>query len=309
MPINLKITSLSTKVHHPNNTIKHISMKLLPPRQPLLPPKATAAKVIILPSFIFFSMMMPLTLTLFASMQLFFVGSTVGPLVDSLHNQCLLAYDVAPITISNPAASWESALFCSSWAVPPLLGVAYIVLGFILPKLLANITGGNYNCQTTDEGELRNKAIWAVISTAFIIKLSEYLQTHDIIALGSPALMLDAQTNLGIMAAADAVQWLALDRTPVALLAATITAVGGPLSEMPFVAHGFWHYLPESADYLPLSGYVFQSGGIADELASMLLGEGYEDLSLSSITGPCYFAVTLDAIALGRYFYQSSESD
>eukprot|EP00543_Licmophora_paradoxa_P018439 CAMPEP_0202470410 /NCGR_PEP_ID=MMETSP1360-20130828/81531_1 /ASSEMBLY_ACC=CAM_ASM_000848 /TAXON_ID=515479 /ORGANISM="Licmophora paradoxa, Strain CCMP2313" /LENGTH=53 /DNA_ID=CAMNT_0049096107 /DNA_START=32 /DNA_END=190 /DNA_ORIENTATION=- len=46
-------------------------------------------------------------------------------------------------------------------------------------------------------------------------------------------------------------QWLVLDGTPAALLAATITSVGGPLSELPFVANGFWHYLPEAGDYLP----------------------------------------------------------
>ena len=117
--------------------------------------------------------------------------------------------------------------------------------------------------------------------------------------------MLDAQTNLGIMTAADVMQWIALDCTPVALVAATITAIGGPLSELPFVAHGFWHYLPESANYLPLNG--IGSEDIVHPLGSTLLGEGFQDLSLSSITGPCYFAVTMDAIALGRYFYQSSE--
>ncbi|KAL7536241.1 hypothetical protein ACHAXR_007007 [Thalassiosira sp. AJA248-18] len=261
-------------------------------RPPLLPPTSTSAK-------------------------LFIVGATVGPLVDSLHNQCLLDYDIAAIALSNPfSSSGSPPLFSSSLAVPPLLGVAYIVLGYILPRvieLLTNFQGSSNIAYTddvrrTDDRELRNKAILAVTSTAFIIKLSEYLQTHDVIALGNTAFILDAKTDVGIMVAADAFQWIALDRTPVALLAAAITAVGGPLSELPFVANGFWHYLPESSDYLPLRD-LFQSGGIADGLASSLLGESYHDLSLSSITGPCYFAVTMDAIALGRYFYQSESSN
>ena len=74
------------------------------------------------------------------------------------------------------------------------------------------------------------------------------------LALMAHPVVLDAETSLEIMAVADAIQWIALDTTPVALVAATITVIGGPLSEMPFVAHGFWHYLLESADYLPLSG-------------------------------------------------------
>ena len=75
------------------------------------------------------------------------------------------------------------------------------------------------------------------------------------------------------------------------------------MSELPFVATGFWHYLPESADYLPLSDYLFHYEGIADTMATKILGGGFKDLALSSLTGPCYFAVTMDAIALSRYFY------
>ena len=276
-------------------------MKISSSRPPLLPPRATSA-------------------------SLFVVGATVGPIVDSLHNQCLLAYDIAPIELPNPFAASGPPLLASSWTVPPLLGIAYVILGYILPRvieLLIDNRGAandasendaddddatNY-CRRIDTSELKNKAIFAVTSNAFIIKLSEYLQTHNTLALGGSDFVLNAQTKLGIMVASDAIQWAILDRTPVALLAASITAIGGPLSELPFVANGFWHYLPESADYLPLSGALFQSGGLADGLASTLLGDGYHDLALSSITGPCYFAVTTDAIALARYFYQSSVDD
>jgi hypothetical protein len=123
---------------------------------------------------------------------------------------------------------------------------------------------------------------------------------------GYHPVLLDAKTNLIFMALADALQWLALDRTLIALIVAVITAFGGPISELPFVAHGFWHYNVDAADYLPLSG-MFQTGGVADTIASSLLGEKYQELSLSSITGPCYFAVTLDAVALCRYIYQTGE--
>lgn len=190
------------------------------------------------------------------------------------------------------------------------------MLGYILPRVIelisTQVTSNDGVLDTnrrTEKTELQNKAILAVTSTALIIKLSDFLQTHDAIALGGHSIMLDAKASLEIMIASDLIQWIALDRTPVALMAAAITAVGGPLSELPFVANGFWHYLPESADYLPLSGDFFHPGGVADAVASKILGEGYGNLSLSSITGPCYFAVTTDAIALGRYFYQSSDDE
>jgi hypothetical protein len=261
---------------------------------PLLPPKGTALK-------------------------LFIAGSTLGPLVDSLHNQCLLTYDFLPITVDLPYSSSEHA-FASSWAVPPLLGFAYIVLGYVLPRIVGLIAvnsgihvneNRNVDWSTTMpelEKKLAMRAILAVSSTAAIIKLSEFLETHSGVTyqFGYHPVLLDAKTNLIFMALADALQWLALDRTLVALIVAVISAIGGPLSELPFVAHGFWHYNVDAADYLPLSG-TFQTGGVADTIASSLLGEKYQELSLSSITGPCYFAVTLDAVALGRYIYQTGE--
>ena len=117
-------------------------------------------------------------------------------------------------------------------------------------------------------------------------------------------IILDSKTSLVIMILSDILQWIWLDQTPVALVAATITAIGGPLSELPFVANGFWHYIPQAADYLPLSGLDLPNNIIVEKLLGD--GEGYRDLALSSITGPCYFAVTTDAIALSRYFYSCS---
>ena len=254
----------------------------LPSHSSLLPPRATAA-------------------------NLFLAGSTVGPVVDSLHNQCLLVYDIAPITFGSSLSS--STVFCSSWVVPPLLGIAYIVLGFIVPRIIElvihpqSLSIDNQRIHKTD---LERRAILAVSSTAFIIKLSQFLQIHDVIALGDFTILLDTKICISIMVAVDILQWIVLDRTPVALVAATRTAFGGPLSELPFIAFGFWHYIPESADYLPLSGDIFKQGGLADKVASNILGNDYNTLALSHITGPCYFAVTLDAIALSRYFNQNN---
>lgn len=150
------------------------------------------------------------------ALKLFTTGATVGPLVDSLHNQCLLRYDKAPIDIA-----WNNALFSAlnggstaarsaitmlendaasyilrtSWYIPPLLGVAYLVLGAILPRCMSlllemiNASGGKSPAPTPmtkgttakispDTGTLQTKAILAVTSTALIIKLSEFLEVN-----------------------------------------------------------------------------------------------------------------------------------
>ena len=219
--------------------------------------------------------------------KLFVTGATVGPLVDSLHNQCLLEYDRAPIHLFS--SSNGNYLLETSWFIPPLLGIAYVVLGGILPRLFQYITTTNTNIKVSDmeqlnEVGLRNKALLAVLSTAMIIKLSEYLQ---ISTFGSEDL------DLSLMSITALCQWLILDRTIPALLIGILTAIGGPLSELPFVANGFWHYIPSAANYYPLD--------------TILANNDNFHLALSSITGPCYFAVTMDAIALGRYFSMQSQ--
>jgi hypothetical protein len=105
-----------------------------------------------------------------------------------------------------------------------------------------------------------------------------------------------------VMLVAALSQWALLDGTIAALIAGSITSIGGPLSELPFVANGFWEYLDQSSDYFPLIN-------VNSDLLHAFLGENYQSLALSSITGPCYFAVTMDAIALGRWFDGSNEID
>ena len=235
------------------------------------------------------------------SVKLFATGATVGPIVDSLHNQCLLRYDMAQISLEWPTAlasfSDYNYLFCSSWYVPPLLGVAYLVLGGVLPRLFETLLE-SFSIQDirpvrSTGSELRTRAIAAVTTTALIIKLSEFLETNaavtDIIPLERPV------AHILVLLAAALSQWALLDGSIAALIAATITSLGGPLSELPFVANDFWVYLEGAGDYLPLAN-------IDNGLLESLLGENYQTLAISSITGPCYFAVTMDAIALGRWF-------
>ena len=301
------------------------------------------------------------TLSTSTSAKLFATGFTVGPLVDSLHNQCLLRYGVLPISIEWPKAIQQyknpltdfmvsggtdidamgSAVinsypyfFCSSWVVPPLLGFAYVVLGGLLPRIVESILATLTN-KITDENSsiqcslkhpwsspsstrtLRTRALLAVTTTAMIIKLSEFLETH-------PALFDNygivrnhfepASLSLATMGLVAIFQWALLDRSFAALLVATMTAIGGPLAELPFVGHGVWTYIEEAADYFPLQGVLptMITSTAADnnlylEILQTLFGtSSYNDLALSSITGPCYFVVAMDAIALGRWFDTST---
>jgi hypothetical protein len=281
--------------------------------------------------------------------KLFLAGGTVGPLVDSLHNQCLLTYGILSISIDAP---WQDVnvsvnaisthlnlnqypmpiLIATSWLIPPLLGVAYVVLGGILPRIVDRMIGVGVGvkirstsnkdnidmvvidtvttarpqqAQKQTQTQLKKTAIAAVLSTALIIKLSAILETGHYFS---------TDQNLGIMMAAALAQWLALDRTFLALLLALITAIGGPLSELPFVAHDCWTYIPEAANYFPLHGIdvdidVDIDNPLFNPLLATLLGESPSELALSSITGPCYFAVTTDAIALGRWFDADAMAD
>jgi hypothetical protein len=248
--------------------------------------------------------------------KLFVTGFTVGPIVDSLHNQCLLKYDILPISIAWPqqmeniippplvvSVQQYPYLFCSSWTVPPSLGIAYVVLGGLLPRifeaLLVGIDPESSPDNKRKQGEndkvdvekLKNRALLAVTTTALIIKLSEYLVKHPTATLGGES------TGVGLLLMAALTQWAILDGTIVALLAATVTSIGGPLSELPFVAHGVWEYFDSAADYLPL-----QNLPPGNQILEVVLNQDYPNLALSHITGPCYFAVAMDAIALGRWF-------
>lgn len=173
------------------------------------------------------------------------------------------------------------------------LPTAYLVLGAILPRLVSllldkvNATTANGEEESVSSSSaLRTKAFLAVSTTAIIIKLSEVLETSSFFS--------SSEINVFIMIAAALTQWGLLDGTISSLITALAVSVGGPLSELPFIAAGFWQYLPQASDYFPLKDLDWE--------ILKLLGNDYQDLSLSSITGPCYFAVTMDAIALGRWF-------
>ena len=241
------------------------------------------------------------------TVKLLATGATVGTLVDSLHNQILLEYHVALIQLPSPfsiqAEAGEGALWlASSWTVPPLLAVAYWILGGILPRITRKFihalagptTSRGGDTSTTQTQTLRNRALWAITTTALIVKLSDVLERHPdwcwMTTFGA-----DTQ-HLILLFMAALLQWWVLDGTKTALLLACITAYGGPLAELPFVQANVWTYLPDAANYFPLQG----SGPMAQALRALLHDDS--TLAISTVSAPCYFAVCMDAIALGRWF-------
>lgn len=195
-------------------------------------------------------------------------GGIVGPLVDAVHNQALLEYDVLPVTIGAFNAR-TSAL------IPPLLSVAYLLLGCVLPRLSEQLFGDDRVANSPDMSP-QTRAILAVTSTIAIIKLSEVWTVEG----------LPASSILAKLVEACFVQWAFLDGRRASFALALIAGFGGPLAELPFLAGGCWHYT--SPDYWPLQTFDVSLG--PDSWAG-----------LSSVTGPCYFAVTTDAIAIGRW--------
>lgn len=181
---------------------------------------------------------------------------------------------------SRTLAECRASSRCSL-LIPPLLALAYALLGGLLPPLAMAVVGGG---SPSSRGAPGPTAALAVSSTVAIIKLSELLQRAEL----PPA------AALLLLALPCALQWRLLDGSRASLALALLAAVGGPLAELPLMKLGAWHYL--TPDYWPLAAW------------SCGPGTGNEWAGLSAITGPCYFAVTTDAIALGRWFGSEQES-
>lgn len=236
--------------------------------------------------------------------KLFVTGATLGPILDGLHNQCLLQYHVAPIVLDLPlggSSTDANHLFVTSGIVPPLLGIAFLVLGGILPRMMKRILLrtlpakpegiGIITAPKRSTANLAIRSILTILSTAAILKCSEYfvLTTSTTPPMMMNTAVFESSTateqELLILITAAIVQWAYLDGTLVSLLVASLASLLGPVSEIPFLAGGFWEYL--EPDYFPLAG-------LDDSM--------YSTVGINSITGPCYFSVTSTAIALGRWF-------
>ena len=237
--------------------------------------------------------------------RLFVTGATLGTVIDGLHNQVLLQYDVAPINIQW-TDQWSLA---TSWIVPPLLGFAYVILGGVLPRLVQSVIASEDGSPKVEQPNttkrmLLLRAILAVASTAAIVRFSAILvDNSDNTLLGgffNTAFFASAtvpEQHLVLLLSLAMTQWAWLDSSIASLVVASAAAIGGPLAETPFIAAGCWEYLESDALYTVPVSWATDTAGVA----------------LHSLTGPCYFAVTMDAIALGRWFavwdVEEEESD
>jgi endoplasmic reticulum chaperone BiP len=195
-------------------------------------------------------------------------GAAVGPLVDEIHNQAILQYDILPISVDLPVGIIKTSLL-----IPPLLAVAYVVLGGVLPQVVTRrVPSSNVIMKPLQVEQTQQfRAMAGVLSTCCIIKVSEILATNGVSA--APSIILLSVLSF--------LQFLALDGSYASLILAFTAAIFGPLSELPFMSFGCWHYI--NPDYFPLVQVVQDQA-----------------LGLASITGPCYFVVTTDAILVGK---------
>lgn len=203
------------------------------------------------------------------------LGFFLGPAVDAIHNQVLLDYSILPVKVQTYFGTATTSII-----VPPLLSVAYCLLGVILPDAVKRIVG---TASVETPLSITNiassqRAFLAICSTVAIVRTSALLAGANNAAGAAPLFLLSA------MALA---QWLVLDASAASLALAAAAAVLGPIAEIPFMAAGAWHYT--RPDYWPLTPF-----GLGPESGAGWAG-------LSSLTGPCYFAVTTDAVALGRW--------
>jgi hypothetical protein len=194
-------------------------------------------------------------------LPLFLFGFLVGPIVDAIHNQSLLQYLMAPISLPL----WADTYLKTSAVVPPLLGVAYVVLGSLFPSFIGRVIP-DPSPRIFDPAF---RALAAFVTLCLITRLS--------------VVLLDASLSppyaFAILSIAALSQWFLIDRRRSTLLLATVAAVGGPVAEIPMVAAGLWRYISPDI-FLPVPG----------------LGP----VGLVSLTGPCYFATVVAAVAVGE---------
>jgi hypothetical protein len=189
--------------------------------------------------------------------QLAAFGAAAGPAVDAVHNQALLQYDVLPIAIGAVGQEAKSSLL-----IPPLLAVAYALLGGLMPSALEKLLGEGRRPLAPMLTPFSRAAI-AVGSTVAIIKASEVLAVSS----------LPAGMSLALLFAGCLTQWAFLDGAPASIALASVAAVGGPLAELPFTYLGCWHYT--TPDYWPLA-FI----GLGEDSGAAWAG-------LAAITAPC----------------------
>jgi hypothetical protein len=185
-----------------------------------------------------------------APAKLFAAGLVLGPLVDGPHNRALLEYGLAPVRVGLLHA-WS---FETSWIVPPLLGLAYVVLGRVLPRAVERFLpdAGTQAEPALSSQELRHRAGLAAASAAALVRLSAALESARAAAGIDPfshplpdtgAAFFSSQANLLVPFSLALLQWKALDGRASSLASAALASCLGPLCELPLCYLGCWRYL------------------------------------------------------------------
>lgn len=171
--------------------------------------------------------------------------------------------------------------------------MACTVLGAALPWVLCTfvLPEGLRGARVVDilrGAEDGPRAAAAVAATAGIVALSVPLHGWSDQGLATAVLWVAA---LG--------EWACLDGSVSTLLGGAMAGVLGPIAEIPLIGIGCWHYL--QPDYFPLLAVVEHGGAGGSGMEGEAVRSSWSEIGIEGVTGPCYFAVCADSMAVYRY--------
>lgn len=157
-------------------------------------------------------------------LTMFLCGVGTGTLLDGIHSAVgLQVYDMFPVAVGG---------LNTSWVVPPLLGLFYVVLGALHP-----ITDNLVEGEATQAARARSEdPAWLALGygvLALNIKISATLYAADV-----PYWQIFL-----VLAALSAVNWRVFDGTVQGLALAAFCSVAAPASELVLLQLlPLWHY-------------------------------------------------------------------
>jgi len=153
------------------------------------------------------------------------MGAVIGTMTDGLHSsKALQVYDLGAIQLGG---------LNTSLAVPPLLGIFYVVLGALVP-FSDNIFPDE---PATQKAQERAKDVPFIALSFGLLALLTYLSAV-LYESGTPFNQISLVLGLGAF-----VNWFLLDGTKQGLALSTICAIGAPAAELVLLHFvPLWHY-------------------------------------------------------------------
>ena len=180
-------------------------------------------------------------------------GALLGPFLDGYHSAFgVLAY-TNPINVQLLGVR----LIQSDWWVPPMFGLAGIILGLTYPYL-----DTSFGVDSAKRRPPMHKVLYCISLFAL-----QYYLSGLVFSLGWPDAPLHA-----LLAALAAANWLTFDRTPTGAVMSVVTGLAGPALEIALInvlpiltgPDGLYHYTHPDLLGIPLwIGWVYAAGAPA----------------------------------------------